>query len=98
MKKPACLLLCIFMALSVLAAVPAAAVSPEGDSAEIPYYTHNYVVSDSCSAQPVNAVYSVERVLIRESWELRRSASLTMYAPIKTVIFIFWTARARALL
>ena len=63
MKKTACLLLCIFMALSVLAAVPAAAVSPEGDSAEIPYYTHNYVVSDSYSAQPVNAVYSVETVL-----------------------------------
>ena len=51
------------MALSVLAAVPASAVSPEGDSAEIPYYTHNYVISDSYSAQPVNAVYSVERVL-----------------------------------
>ena len=63
MKKTACLLLCIFMALSVLAAVPAAAVSPEGESAEIPYYTHNYVVSDSYSAQPVNAVYSVETVL-----------------------------------
>lgn len=51
------------MLLSVLSFIPAAAVSPEGDSAEIPYYTHNYVVSDSYSAQPLNAVYDVETVL-----------------------------------
>ena len=86
------------MALSVLAAVPAAAVSPEGDSAEIPYYTHNYVVSDSYSAQPVNAVYSVETVLNSGKLGIEAFSELNDVCTDKNGDIYILDGRARALL
>lgn len=56
-------IICLLLFVAMISPVAVYAVSPEGDSAEIPYYTHNYVMSDSYSAQPVNAVYDVEAVL-----------------------------------
>lgn len=63
MKKIFSLILCLLLCVTAISSVMASAVSPEGDSAEIPYYTHNYVMSDSYSAEPVNALYDVEAVL-----------------------------------
>lgn len=63
MKKIFSVIICLLLCVAVISPVAVFAVSPEGDSAEIPYYTHNYVMSDSYSAQPVNAVYDVEDVL-----------------------------------
>lgn len=63
MKKIFSCVLCLLLCVTAVSSVTAYAVSPEGDSAEIPYYTHNYVMSDSYSAEPVNALYDVEAVL-----------------------------------